>query len=383
MLYFSITIAFRRTLAVAAIALACVPLFAQQSDRTRAEALERRAGARLQALQREAERLASEERTLLGDLRRLEIDRQIKAEELGALTAKGAAAARDVTEIDQQIARLQDQEIAARPALRERVVALYKLGQGRYLRLLLSMSDVRTLGQASRLVSELARRDQERIAEAGARRKSLIAARETLDRTTKELATLRADAQRAQDAAARAVAARNEMIRKIDEERDLNAQLASELIAAQQKLQDTLRDLAAGEAVTPASLPLRPFRGDLEWPVSGAIRTRGASARLPNGIEIIAAQGTPVRAVHDGTVAFADTFTGFGKLVIVAHQAQSYSLYGNLSEIGVTRGSQIAHGQELGRVGAIETSLTTEPGLYFELRVDGRPVDPLQWLRTR
>ena len=59
--------------------LPALTVAAQQSDRARTEALSRRAGERMQALQREADKLASEERTLLGDLRKLEIDRQIKA----------------------------------------------------------------------------------------------------------------------------------------------------------------------------------------------------------------------------------------------------------------------------------------------------------------
>ena len=77
-------------------------------------------------------------------------------------------------------------------------------------------------------------------------------------------------------------------------------------------------------------------------------------------------------------VAFADPFSGFGNLVIVDHGAQAFSLYGNLLDIGVKKGTIVEAGQPLGTVGA---SLTGPAGLYFELRVDGQPVDPLQWLR--
>src|SRR5689334_13246173 len=65
-------------------------LLSAQGDRTRAEALARRATDRMQALQREADRLASDERTLIGDLRRLEIDRQLKAEQLKQIDADAA-----------------------------------------------------------------------------------------------------------------------------------------------------------------------------------------------------------------------------------------------------------------------------------------------------
>src|SRR5260370_2845557 len=80
----SSSLAHRGLPALAALIMLSVPLLAQQSDRARTEALARRATERLQALQREADRLASDERTLLGDLRKLEVERQIRFEEFRA-----------------------------------------------------------------------------------------------------------------------------------------------------------------------------------------------------------------------------------------------------------------------------------------------------------
>ncbi len=374
--------------ALVALALLSGALLAQQTDRDRAEALARRAGDRLQALQQEADRLATDERTLLGDLRQLEVAREIKAEELRETTQKASAAARDLGVVDEQVRRLEREDVAERPELRARVVELYKLGQGRYLRLLLSMSDVRSLGQASRMVAALAKRDRDRVETHQRRLGELKASRITLDVRGKELAALRVEAERADRAAAGAVAARNQLIDNIDRQRDLNAQLAGELSAAQQKLQQTLRQLESGApapaGTDAASLPLRPFRGDLDWPVAGAVRQqfgRPTAARLPaNGIEIAAEEGAPVQAVHGGTVAFAGPFAGFGNLVIVQHDATSFTLYGNLSAMTVGRGDRVDNSQTLGSVGA---SATGPPGLYFELRVDGQPVDPVQWLKKR
>jgi septal ring factor EnvC (AmiA/AmiB activator) len=87
-----------------------------------------------------------------------------------------------------------------------------------------------------------------------------------------------------------------------------------------------------------------------------------------------------VQAVHEGTVAFADPFAGFGNLVIVDHGAQTFTLYGDLLEIAVKRGGRVERGQLVGSVGAAPAG---PAGLYFEVRIDGRAVDPLQWLRKR
>lgn len=367
----------RLALAASLLALSAV-LLAQQTDRDRAEALSKRAGDRLQALQQEADRLASEERTLLGDLRKLEVAREIKVEELRQAAQNADAAARDLQAVNERVQRLEQEDVSERPQLRARVVELYKLGQGRYLRLLLSTADVKRIGQASRVVAALAKQDRDRVAEHEHTLSELKASRATLEAQSRKLAAARTDAERARADAERAVAARNDLIQNIDRQRDLNAQLAGELTAARQKLQATMRQISPGGASESAALPLRPFKGDLDWPVSGPVRQpfgRGAS-----GIEIAAEDGTPVEAVHDGTVAFAGPFTGYGNLIIVQHDSDTFSLYGNLSDTAVARGARVERGQTLGSVGAPTTG---PPGLYFELRVGGQAVDPVQWLKKR
>ena len=374
----------RALLRAGVLVLPLVVFAQQQDDRTRTEALAARASQRMEALRREADQLASQERTLLGDLRKLEVERQIKIEELRQLDAEASQVESERTAITEKLAKLQAEDDAKRPELEARLVEMYKLGQARYARLLLSTSDVRRLGQAARTAAALAKLDRDRITAHQHALEELTATRATLDERSRRLGTLRAEAHRADAEAARTAKTRSNAIRDIDRQRDLNAQLAGELQVAQQKLQAALRTLAAGSPVAePASLPLKTFRGDLDWPVEGTIRRRftsPAAGRAPpsNGIEIAATEGARVTAVHEGVVAFAAPFSGFGNLVIVDHGAQAFSLYGNLLDIAVKKGAIVGAGQPLGTVGA---SLTGPAGLYFELRVDGQPVDPLQWLR--
>jgi uncharacterized protein YoxC len=96
---FSTLIARRSFQIVALLLIPALPavLQGQSADRARTEALAQRATDRIQVLQKEADRLAAEERTLLGDLRRLEVDRQIKAEELKQLVADAAEISAELT----------------------------------------------------------------------------------------------------------------------------------------------------------------------------------------------------------------------------------------------------------------------------------------------
>ena len=353
---------------------------AQQGDRPKTEALARRATERLQALQQEADQLASQERTLLNDLRRLELERQIKLENLKGVSADADKVASELAATSDRILQFEQQDLAERPDVRARLVEIYKLGRARYLRLLLSTPDLRQLGRASRMVAALAQVDRNQLASHQRTLDSLKAARVELEERSRQMQSVRAEAARAEAAAAAAARAQAALIRDIDLQRDLNAQLAGELQAAQQKLQVTLRDLPAGAGGDPALLPLRPFKGALDWPAAGSIRRRfgAAAGQASAGIEIAAEEGALVHAIHEGVVAFADPFSGFGNLVIVDHGSQTFSLYGDLMEIQAKRGSKVERGQSIGSVG---TSPAGTSGLYFELRVDGRAVDPLQWFK--
>src|SRR5262245_14664631 len=119
-------------------ALACGALAAQETDRAQTEALSRRAADRLRALHEEADRLAADERTLLNDLRKLEVERQIRNEEAAQASRDAAAVGEELAGLDSQIAALEHQDAVERPILAARLVSLYKLGRGRYMHLLLS-----------------------------------------------------------------------------------------------------------------------------------------------------------------------------------------------------------------------------------------------------
>jgi septal ring factor EnvC (AmiA/AmiB activator) len=98
---------------------------------------------------------------------------------------------------------------------------------------------------------------------------------------------------------------------------------------------------------------------------------------IENGIEIAAPPDTPVAAVYDGTVVFADRFKGYGLMVVLDHGGKHHSLYAHLAEASVRPGHKVAAGDPIGRVG---TALEG-PGLYFEVRFQGKPEDPLDWLK--
>src|SRR5215210_4714217 len=132
----------RRWTIIALLVLATT-VSGQNNERARTEAQARRASDRLQALQREAAELAAEERSLLTDLRRLEVERDLKTEQLKQIDARAAQVSREVSNTANLIDELEGQEQELRPALDARMVQLYKLGSAGYVRMLFDVSDLK------------------------------------------------------------------------------------------------------------------------------------------------------------------------------------------------------------------------------------------------
>ena len=380
-----------RLLCVGGAALFCaVTLTAQTSDRARIESQSRRANERLVALQREADALARQQRSLLVDLRRLEIERDLKAEHVRELEADAQIVARELGNIGNRIDALEEEIAAVRPVLESRMVELYKLGGAGYARLLLNVSDPREFGRAYRMVAAVAALDRQRADRLRQTVVQLRSAHKALEQRQAEMARLQREARAARAAAERAAVAHAQLVTDIDQRRDLTAELASELQSAQARLQQMLAGIKAGvphNSGEGSALPIRPFRGDLHWPVDGRMLTpfgrrgaRIATAPAQAGVQFTAAEGSPVHAVHDGTIMHSGPFTGYGTLVIVDHGRETYSLYGQLAEARVERGARVEGGDVIGTAGRVLAGI---PGIYFEMRVDGTPVDPLEWLKKQ
>ncbi len=367
-------------------ALVSGPLAAQSPPPSASEpnAAVRRVADRIQALQAEATRLAGESRTLIGQIRALEIERDLRANEAQSAEATVTASAERLAEISGRIEVLEVQRVAGLPSLEAQLVRVYKRGRSSYLRLLLmSATGLRDFGRVNRAVSALTFREERIISD---HRQTLDAVRTERDALGIETSTLQersASARQARMLADRAVSNRAALIARIDSARDLTAQYVGELQQAHTRLQEQLTSPGAGAA----RIPIAPFQGALAWPAPGRITgafgqpsTPLAGGLVHNGVEIAAALGTPAQAVHDGTVSYAGGFTGLGSVVIVDHGDQNHTVYGYLDTPTVRPGDHVAAGDIVGRVGS---SPTGAAALYFELHVDGRFVDPLQWLKPR
>jgi murein hydrolase activator len=336
---------------------------------------------RRRALGVELERMRGQARTLLGQVEWLEVEVRLRGEELREAQA---VLQRTNLQLEATVRRLRTLEASlreARPVLAARARALYKLGELSYLRLLLSVDRPSDFFSGYRFVNALARRDNERLARFRADLRALDQTRTDLEGRTAEAFAHRAGLERARRNLEADRVRKTKLLTELVESKETSAAYFQELEEAEGKLAELLH----GRGPAEVAVPMGAFKGELPWPVAGRVRGAFGKHKHPrfdtytvqNGIDIEAAVDTPVRAVHDGVVVFADRFRGYGLMVILEH-GRHHTLYAHLAESAVQPGQQVPAGTVVGAVGS---SGLEGQGLYFELRTQGKPEDPLGWLR--
>lgn len=376
------------SLAGAALVLAVMLLAAPPEDR---EAVERQLAqlrVELEALAAERQRLSQEEAAALAALE--ESDRAVAASlvrereleaELAASEARLHAAAAELRERREAI-ELEKARLSAIARL------AFLLGRDAARVSLLVPKQGTDRAHA---VAALAYLKAERARLIGRLRAHAEAAASLLAQTEAESRTL---AQRRETL--RAERERLEGLRQEQQERGRALRRSRELAEARvhaldreaaqlRALLDRLMDVFADSPRFMAGASFGERRGALPWPVRGKVVERFGSGdelgRPRRGLGISAPEGSPVRAVAHGRVAYADWLPGLGLLLVVEHGDGFLSLYGHLATILVEAGEWVEEGQTvalLGRSGGID-----EAKLHFEIRHRGQALDPLPWLSRR
>ena len=137
------------------------------------------------------------------------------------------------------------------------------------------------------------------------------------------------------------------------------------------------------EAVATSSLPGQ--QGNLRLPTRGVVTNRFGASRQEGGtwkgLFIRANPGSEVKSIASGRIVFADWMRGFGNLIIVDHGGSYLSIYGNNDALLKQVGDTVKGGDTIASVG--NSGGNPESGLYFELRHQGRPLDPMKWVNIK
>ena len=392
----------RATLALALAVLAVAPAAAQTRRDDPLQAEQRKLQQTQKQLKEEKERAAAaraRETSLLAELEEIERRLVAKKAEVARLEARIKKAQSDVQLFRGEIGRLERQRAGQISALAGRLRVMYRVhAQGGVLPVILSGEDPVTRAVAVRHLASLAALDARLIQEYRVTSEKLADRKGKEEAQQLELASLHEDAKREQAEVDREVAKRRVILAKVRDERAYHERMVGELTEASHRLEAFIRELQAKQrklarvpppkgGIEPPGVGFGALKGRLPWPTEGRIVTgfgaqvhpRFGTRTFRNGVDIEAAVGREVLAVHGGHVIYTGWFKGYGNLIIVDHGNEYYTLYAHIADIEAREGEDVRQGQRIGTVG--DTGSLAGPRLYFEVRYQGRPQDPEQWLR--
>jgi murein hydrolase activator len=344
-----------------------------------------------------SEKLKGQEVDITTELKRINQELEKIQSEINRLHKK-------IAQIQQKInitqAKIVEKRVAAdqtRKLLSKHLRVLYKYQQSTleympavlanvpYDRLVKSEKYLRTIAQENLQIYQQLKEQEAEI--------SVI--KKELEAQEKQQEGLQAEVKGQEEVAMKQKNLKNELLAKVKEQRkntdDEIAQLKKEAVDLQ-NLVDKFRSRISKlekEKIKQRQKLLAAKKGSYDWPVKGTVVSNFGKQKhstlntfvVNNGIEIKADEGTVVSVIEQGKILYAGAFKGYGQMVIVDHGDDFYTVYAHLSKVLVKEGDSMLKGQAVGETGYGKNSRNNSANVYFEIRQDGKPEDPLLWLK--
>ncbi len=340
----------------------------------------------IRALENDLQRLRQREQGVLGELERLGGELRLRDAEYREVSTRMGGLNEEIESRERSLRALEDAQEERHRYLAFRLRELYRAGPDRTLRQFVGGSEARRYFSGLRYTSFLSERDGRVLAEFRVDTRRILGERDKLAAKRGELQSVQTELGRSRSRLRSSRQRRTQLLQTLREDQAQHQAAIAELQAAVAAL-TRLVDSLDREEIAPI-LDMRKFEGLLGWPADGPVSAGFGKLIHPKfktevphpGLDIDAEDGENIRSVFAGRVVFASWMRGYGLTAIVDHGPGVMSVYAHASVLLVGPGQVVERGQTLGRVG--DTGSLRGPYLYFELRVDGSPVDPTEWLRA-
>ena len=346
--------------------------------------------ARIDAIARELERRSAAMQQRARELSATEKQVQQLDQRIAAVASQLAELATSLQRTNQRIDQLQQQQrqlIAEQKQqqqwLAKQVDMAYRIGEHDLLKLILNQEEPAEIERLHGYYGYFNRARLQKLDELKATQAELEEVTAQVASEQQQLAQQKQQQEQQQQRLEQEKSEQQKLVRQLAQEQRQDQSRVAQLEQDQRELENVLAAIIAALRDEPQLDGLRQLKGKMSWPTQGNVqrifgRSRSGGVKW-KGILIDAAEGTPVKAIADGRVIYANWMRGFGLLLVLDHGDGYMSLYGHNQTLLPNVGEVVRRGEEIARVG--QSGGRESPALYFEIRLKGDPVNPTQWVR--
>lgn len=338
----------------------------------------------------EAQKTKKKETSVRSKINTINDNIQKKEQELKSYDLSIVETRSEMENLSQEISLLTGKLDARKKYLKERIRSLYKRQYGGDALVLISAHDYQDLTRKSKYISLLAYYDSNVLNKYSHDLQIINAKKRELDTLNNKLLASKNNALQKKKELQSDRDEKDKTLAKIRSIRLAKEKKIKELEESSKKLHEMIKKLNA--KTIPQSIIGKGFKslkGNLPWPVPGGTLLQNDEQKESDvtepdpedGVRIVSGPERAAKSVAGGRVVYADSFKGYGKMVIIDHGSGYHSLYGSLENFSIAQGDLLVEGMDVGTIHKSEGTGT--PSLYFEIRHKGKPINPLHWLKKR
>ena len=334
----------------------------------------------IEAQQRKAELARRKEQTIAEQLRAIQQELDTAEDEYETVNDQLENTEQHIKANVELSNRLTKKLEVQTKTLHRRIRDIYKNGQVNYLDVLLGAKDFNDFVGRMDILKKILAYDNALIQGTKADRETLRKAKEQLEADRAKIVELRKLAAAKREQVAERRQERRGVLNAATYERETAERAYRELIETSRQIEQMIKRIQSGEKNIGGSTGTMtwPAEGEITSPFGWRVHPIFGTQRLHTGIDIGADYGDAIRAADGGVVIHADWMGGYGNAVIIDHGNGISTLYAHNSQLLVDEGQTVAKGQTVARCGS--TGYSTGPHLHFEVRQNGSPVNPLNYL---
>ncbi|MCK4575344.1 peptidoglycan DD-metalloendopeptidase family protein [candidate division WOR-3 bacterium] len=346
---------------------------------------------RMKEAAQKTDELKKSEKNILGIILRMNDELSLTQRLLKSLKNKEKIISEEIDKTEKIIQVLEDRRKERSKILNKRIRAVYKKGKMHTFEILLTSRTFIDAIKRFEYLTIIAQQDKKIFNELVDLKKDLEEKKKFLRTNLDEIKKINIEAEKETEFLSNKKKDKQGMLESVKAERAKQEQLTRELKASARKITSLIdkleRERKEREKIEGATNYFENVVGKIKFPVKGKLISTFGNQVNPkygttvknNGIDLKAPRGAPVHSIAKGKIVYNDRFLGYGNVILIDHGKGYYSLYAHLQDVNVSLKEIVEKDQVVGTVG--DTGSLEGPKLHFEIRKNGKPIDPLPFLK--